>query len=116
MLVALFILFHFGMAIFMRLSTFPFVMIVIWLLFLPSEAWDRFFQRESAQRRRRSTGVRSERGSPGSRWFTRSSPQLTSPGMFYPAASGWQAAWQRAGVELLVYQQWAMFSIPSTLL
>ena len=113
-LVGAFIAFHLGMAIFMNLGIFPFVMISIWLLFLPSSVWDRV-----------TNEVTGDEAPAVDRNLTRnviaaaallySTVSNYITWAFFPAESGWAGQWQQVGVYFLLYQQWAMFSIPSTL-
>jgi hypothetical protein len=35
--------------------------------------------------------------------------------LYYPSMEGFAGAWQQFGKYLLIYQQWAMFSVPSSL-
>jgi hypothetical protein len=113
-LVGAFIAFHVGMAIFMNLGTFPFVMISVWLLFLPSSFWDRVTNEVTgdempATDRNR---VRNSVAAVALLYITVSNYITWA---YFPATSGWAGEWQQVGVYLLLYQQWAMFSIPSTL-
>jgi hypothetical protein len=114
LLVGAFVLFHAGMALFMNLGIFPYVMMTIWLLFLPGRTWDRLVGRPAEQ-------VPVQTDQHLARNLTASAALayiLVSNYItwaLYPAQSGWPKAWQDFGIALLLYQQWAMFSIPSTL-
>ncbi len=113
-LVGAFIAFHLGMAVFMNLGIFPFVMISVWLLFLPSVVWDKVTN-EAIQGEPPATDpslVRNVTAGAGLLYITVSNYITWA---FFPADSGLAAQWQQVGVFLLLYQQWAMFSIPSTL-
>jgi hypothetical protein len=111
-LVAAFISFHIGMALFMHLRTFPIVMVVVWLLFLPTSFWDRFIKvttsREPTVDRNR---LRNAIAAVALGYVVISN-YLTWA--FFPP-SGFVAQFQEAGIYLPLYQQWAMFSIPSTI-
>lgn len=50
LVVIAFILFHAGMFFLMDIGIFPFVMMTVWLLFLPSSVWDRITRRRSTAR------------------------------------------------------------------
>ncbi|HJU52198.1 MAG TPA: HTTM domain-containing protein [Acidimicrobiia bacterium] len=113
-LVGAFIAFHIGMAIFMNLGIFPFVMISIWLLFLPSSIWDRVTNEVTGDEAPVTDQnlVRNAAAAAALLYITVSNYITWA---FFPADSGWAGQWQQVGVYLLLYQQWAMFSIPSTL-
>lgn len=113
-LVSAFIAFHLGMAIFMNLGIFPFVMMSVWLLFLPSSVWDRVTNevtQDVAPAIDRNV-VRNVTAAAALLYITVSNYITWA---FFPADSGLAAQWQQVGVYLLLYQQWAMFSIPTTL-
>jgi hypothetical protein len=109
-----FILFHLALAVFMRpIGRFPYVMMVVWVVFLPVSFWDRVTRRT----------LHEEPYIDPSRW--RNSVAAVAifyivvsnlvTWMYYPADQGFPAFWQSIGKALLLYQQWAMFSVPSTL-
>lgn len=114
-LVGAFIGFHIGMAIFMNLGIFPFVMISVWLLFLPSSVWDRVTNEVTGDETPAIDRnlVRNATAAAALLYITVSNYITWA---FFPADSGWAGQWQQVGVYLLLYQQWAMFSIPSTLI
>ena len=112
-LVGAFIAFHLGMAIFMNLGIFPFVMISIWLLFLPSTVWDRVTNEMSEEAPAVDRNLARNAIAAAALLYITVSNYITWA--FFPADSGWAGQWQQVGVYLLLYQQWAMFSIPSTL-
>ena len=112
-----FVGFHIGIALLMGIGIFPYVMMFVWLVFLPTSVWDRLFRRNTLQTT--SIEVVVDRN----RWrnvtavaalgFIIVSNAITW--LYYPAESGFPAAWQTVGRYLLLYQQWAMFSVPSSL-
>ena len=113
-LVGAFIAFHLGMAIFMNLGIFPFVMISVWLLFVPSFVWDKVTNEviEGETPAPDRSLVRNGLAAAALLYITVSNYITWA---YFPADSGLAAKWQQVGVYLLLYQQWAMFSIPSTL-
>jgi hypothetical protein len=114
LLVGAFILFHVGMAIFMNLGIFPYVMITIWLLFLPGQTWDRLVRKPLLQAPVKIDSHLIRNLTAGTALtYILVSNYITWA--LFPAQSGWAQAWQEVGIVLLLYQQWAMFSIPSTL-
>ena len=116
-IVPMFIGLHLGIALFMNLGIFPYICMFVWLTFLPSNVWDRVWG-----------------------WFT-DNPKKTVPmvdsnkwralaagiamviaivsnvitWMYYPDVTGWADGWQTVATYTLLYQQWAMFSVPSSL-
>jgi hypothetical protein len=112
-LVGMFAAFHLGMAVFMSIQFFPYVMMVSWLVFLPPPVWDRVFRRgrppvpELDRRLFRNVAAGAALA------YVWLSSIVTW--LFYPAQEGLPALIKEIGVYLLLYQQWAMFSMPSTL-
>lgn len=112
-----FIGFHIGIAVLMGIGIFPFVMMFVWLVFLPTSVWDRLFGRNAIER------APVEEVVDTNRWrnmmaavalgFIFVSNAITW--LYYPVEGGFPAAWQMVGRYLLLYQQWAMFSVPSSL-
>jgi hypothetical protein len=113
LLVGAFIVFHIGMATFMNLGIFPFVMITVWLLFLPSKVWDRLTPDQLEHPVETDRNLLRNLTAGAAMIYVIVSNYITWA--FYPADSGFAGQWQEVGVVLLLYQQWAMFSIPSTL-
>ena len=113
LVVIAYILFHAGMFFLMDIGIFPFVMMTVWLLFLPSSAWDRITRRRNAvpvvldTDRMRGLGASVVLG------YIAVSNAVTW--LYFPNYEGWQATWQLVGRYLLLYQQWAMFAVPSSL-
>jgi hypothetical protein len=116
-IVIAFIVFHAGIAVLMGIGIFPFVMMFVWLVFLPTPVWNRLFGGNTIEatpvevivdrNRWRNTTAAVALG------FVFVSNAFTW--LYYPVDSGFPAAWQMVGRYLLLYQQWAMFSVPSSL-
>lgn len=110
---SLYIAFHAGMFFFMDIGIFPFVMITVWLLFMPSSVWDRITGSGTGpplvvdSSRVRAVGASLVLG------FIAISNVITW--LYFPDLEGWQASYQLVGRYLLLYQQWAMFAVPSSL-
>lgn len=115
-LVALFIAFHIGLAATMTLGIFPFLMMVVWCVFIPIEFWERWSQQPDRLPAKQpladnyswrtvlaSTALAIVVVSNVITWF------------YYPADSGLPATIQDGARYLALYQQWTMFSVPSTL-
>ncbi len=110
-LVGAFILFHIGMAAFMTLQFFPYVMMVAWLVFLPPAFLDRLTRTKSKTESDRSPLRNAIAGVAVAYVFVSSLVTW----LYYPASEGWPAVVQEVGRHVLLYQQWAMFSLPSSL-
>ncbi len=110
-LVAAFVAFHIGMAAFMTLQFFPYVMMVGWLVFLPSSFLDRL-TRTKAKQESDPSPVRNTLAGVAFAYVFVSSLVTW---LYYPADEGWQGVVQEVGRHVLLYQQWAMFSVPSSL-
>ncbi len=112
-----FIGFHVGIALLMGIGIFPFVMMFVWFIFLPTPVWDRLFKRSTLE----STPVEAVVDRNRSRNITATFALgfiIVSNAMtwlYFPVQEGFPAAWQTVGRYLLLYQQWAMFSVPSSL-
>lgn len=110
-LVGVFIAFHVGMAAFMTLQFFPYVMMVGWLVFLPPAFWDRMWggqpEAHVDTHKARSLLAGTALG------YVLVSSVITW--LYFPAREGFPAVLQEIGRHILLYQQWAMFSVPSTL-
>jgi hypothetical protein len=108
-----FILFHVGIAIFMSIGRFPYVMIVVWLAFMPPGVWDRVTRRKvevsvvrDPSRIRNLIAMLAVIYMFVSCIFT---------WLYYPDYEGVVSGWQEFGQFMLIYQQWAMFSVPSSI-
>lgn len=108
-----FIFFHVGMALFMTLQIFPYVMMVVWLVFLPGSTWDRL-PGGSGPATDTVDGHRLRNVLAGTAlsyiWVSSIVTRL-----YFPAQEGLPAFIQNVGRHLMLYQQWAMFSLPSSL-
>lgn len=112
-----FIAFHAGIAVLMGIGIFPFVMMFVWIVFLPTPVWNLLFGRDNSKAipievvvdtdRPRNTIAAAALG------FIFVSNAFTW--LYYSVDLGFPAAWQMVGRYLLLYQQWAMFSVPSSL-
>ncbi len=111
-LVSAFILFHVGMGALMNLRTFPLVMIVVWTAFLPGAFWDRVTRAHPTELLVDSTPSKTIVASVALSYILVSNLVTW---LYYPATGGWPAVWQEVGRHLVLYQQWAMFSLPSSL-
>lgn len=114
LLVFAFIAFHGGMAATMSLGLFPFVSMVLWLMFLPPTVWDRLFRTQSSRIALTADGnnLRTVLASTGILLIVVSTI-LTW--FFYPGTEGLPGVIQDVARNLALYQQWVMFSVPSTL-
>lgn len=117
MLTGAFIAFHLGIALFMSLGIFPYVMIVAWLVFLPETVWDRLFATTTSDGASDSPAVDRSRVrntvAGAALGYVFASNVVTW--LYYPVQGGFAELWQTVGRYLIIYQQWAMFSIPSSL-
>jgi hypothetical protein len=114
-LVALaFVGFHLALAVFMSpIGRFPYVMMVVWLAFLPSSFWDRVTRRPATTESFTDTNRHRNLLAGAALVYVFVSNLITW--LYYPAREGFPAMWQELGRYLLLYQQWAMFSVPSSL-
>jgi hypothetical protein len=112
-LVAAFVAFHLGMALLMNLGIFPFVMITAWLLFLPGNVWDKLLPGATEPETVVDRNLLRNVIAAAALAYVMVSNFITWA--YFPAETGFVGGWQRVGVYLLLYQQWAMFSLPSTL-
>lgn len=115
--VPLFIALHVGIAAFMNLGLFPYVLMVVWLVFLPSSFWDKVWSRFGRQRQTAvpladANGWRA--GLVGVAIVIAAVSNVIT-WMYYPDVSGVAEGWQTMATYLLLYQQWAMFSVPTSL-
>lgn len=118
-LVPVFIAFHAGIALVMGLGIFPYLMMGIWLLFLPSPFWDKIFLkvRGSANGNPElSVDTSRLRNSLAAVAVMLSAVSLALVWIYYPTYEGAVEVFQDTVIFLLIYQQWLMFSAPSGLL
>jgi hypothetical protein len=117
-LVPVFIVFHFGIAVFMGLAMFPHVMIALWLLYLPSSFWDRLWQRLNL------VTASPEPFVDTSRWRNRlalgavaiAAVSNAITWAFYPRYGNMPVVFdwfQDFAIVLTLYQRWLMFNVPS---
>lgn len=116
-LVPLFILLQIGIAVTMDLGLFPYVMMPMWLIFLPPRFWDWLWNK---------VGRAVE---PTELMFDSNKWRNTVAGlilvialisnfitwMYYPDFEGFTAGFKTFTVYLVLYQRWLMFSAPSSL-
>lgn len=115
--VPFFIALHLGISALMGLELFPYICIAVWLVFLPPKFWDWVWARAFKDR----TPTRSMVDT--NRWralmvgvaivIVAVSNVITWK--YYPEVEGWAEGWQTMATYLVLYQQWAMFSLPSSL-
>jgi hypothetical protein len=95
------------------IGRFPYVMMVVWTVFLPSAFWDWVTRRPRPMEpfidanRPRKVIASVALG------YIFVSNLMTW--LYYPARDGFPGLWQTIGRYFLLYQQWAMFSVPSSL-
>lgn len=114
-LVAVFILFHVMLALLMEIGLFPYVMMVVWCAFLPPEFWRRW----SSDSRPDDVTIEVDHN----RWIALVAAAAlviivasnVTTWAFYPADSGLPGTIQDVARYLTLYQQWTMYSVPSTL-
>ena len=114
-LVGVFVLFHIGLAATLTLGIFPLVMIAMWTAMLPSSLWARFGRSSSSD----PAVVEIDRH------FVTNALALSAlilviasnvvTWLWYPATGGAPGLIQTVARQLALYQQWTMFSVPSTL-
>lgn len=117
-MVPVFIAFHIGIAAFMGLGLFPYVMIALWLVFLPSVGWDGVWSRLGSRQR---IAADAERDT--SRWrngiagfaVTLAAISNVITWISYPEYDGVFGVFQDTMIWLVLYQQWLMFSLPSSI-
>lgn len=115
--VPMFIALHLGIALLMDLVLFPFVCIAVWLVFLPSSFWDRVWTKAFGDH------TPSRLVFDSNRWralvvglaIVLAAVSNVITWMYYPDPQGWAHVWQTTATYVVLYQQWAMFSVPSSL-
>jgi hypothetical protein len=115
--VPMFIALHAGIAAFMGLGLFPYVCMAVWLVFLPSGFWDKVWSliRPEAL----ATQLLIDR-SRLRNWLALTAVLVATVSnaitwLFFPDLEGFPDFWQAMAGRLVLYQQWAMFSVPSSL-
>lgn len=117
-LVPIFMVFHIGIAVFMGLPMFPYVMIALWLLYLPARFWDRVWGSLGAA----AVDVGSFLDT--HRWrnaiagvaVALATMSNTITWAFYPRYGNMPVFFdwfQDFAIFLTLYQRWLMFNVPS---
>lgn len=119
-IVPVFILFHIGIAVLMGLTMFPYVMIAVWILFLPSNYWDRVWARFGGDAGAREVDVDGSRlrnvAAAGAVCLTAVSNLITF--IFYANYEDLPslvALFEDIVIFLTIHQRWIMFNVPSLL-
>lgn len=110
-----FVLFHIGIAALMGIGLFPYVMIVLWLLFLPSGFWDRVWAMFGSVRNGTKSMVDHNRWRNGLAGAIALAALLSNvfTWISYPYNPGTFDAYQEIMQFLLIHQRWLMFNVPS---
>jgi hypothetical protein len=115
--VPMFIALHAGIGAFMGLGLFPYVCMAVWLVLLPPRFWDRVWSWF------RLGATKTELMMDRSRWrnWTAFAAVVVATvsniitWLYFPDLVGFSDTWQDMANYLVLYQQWAMFSMPSSL-
>lgn len=113
--VPVFVVFHVGIAALMGIGLFPYVMIALWLLFLPSAFWDRIGMKVRAI----PTGAQMMVDS--NRWRKAVAGAIAVAALLsnvftwisYPYNPGTFDGYQEVLRFFLIHQRWLMFNVPS---
>lgn len=116
-MVPVFIAFHIGIAALMGIGLFPYVMVALWLLFVPAGVWDRVWTRFGSAAPGTDTMV------DDSRWRNWGAVLIVAIAalsnvftwLSYPQDPGTFDWFQDVMRFLLIYQRWLMFNVPSML-
>jgi hypothetical protein len=115
--VPMFIALHAGIAAFMGLGLFPYVCMAVWLVFLPPRFWDKVWDlfRPRAVATRLLIDTSRFRN-----WLALAAVVVATVSnaitwLYFPDLEGLPDFWQAMAGRLVLYQQWAMFSVPSSL-
>ncbi len=114
-MVPVFMAFHIGIAALMGLGMFPYIMIGVWLIYLPPVFWDKVWARFKWGTT--STEIYIDR----SRWrnwtalvfVAISALSFVMVWMYWPDYEGFSDFYQWFTIYLLLYQRWMMFNVPS---
>lgn len=117
-MVPVFIVFHVGIAAFMGLGLFPYVMTALWLVFLPSSFWDGISARFGLERVELEPAVDSSLWRNGLAGGAVAIATFSSfiTWSFYPRYADMPAFFdwfQELAIFLTLYQRWLMFNVPS---
>jgi hypothetical protein len=115
--VPMFIALHIGIALFMGLGIFPYVLVAAWLVFLPPSFWDRVWRGGTTQME--TVELLTDR----SVWRNLAAGialvvvavSNVITWIYFPEVEGAARSFQTLAAYLVLYQQWAMFSVPSSL-
>lgn len=115
--VPMFIVLHVGIALFMGLGIFPYVLIAAWLVFLPPSFWDWVWRGRVAH------PEAVELLTDQSIWRNLAASialivvviSNVITWIYFPEVEGAARSFQTFAAYLVLYQQWAMFSVPSSL-
>lgn len=115
--VPVFIALHVGIALFMGLGIFPYVLIAVWLVFLPSSLWDRVWR--GGAERTEAVEFLTDRSVwrnllAGIALIVMAVSNVIT-WVYFPEVEGAARSFQTLAAYLVLYQQWAMFSVPSSL-
>lgn len=115
--VPIFVAMHVGIAALMGIGLFPYVMIAIWLLFLPVRFWDRVWAMFDGNAASEKPLVESSRWTNGIGAVLVGVMLLSNllTWLYYPDFRGFTGVFQDFTLYLLMYQRWAMFAVPSTM-
>lgn len=116
-IVPLFVVFHVGIAALMGIGLFPYVMIALWLLFLPSRFWDQVWASFGSVRTSTELMVDNNKWRNGSAGVIAATALLSNlfTWLSYPYSPGTFDSYQEVMKFLLIYQRWLMFNVPSML-
>lgn len=115
--VPVFIALHVGIALFMGLGIFPYVLIAAWLVFLPPSFWDRVWRGRVAHPE--AVELLTDRSiwrnlAAGIALIVVAVSNVIT-WVYFPEVEGAARSFQTFAAYLVLYQQWAMFSVPSSL-
>lgn len=114
-IVPILVVFHIGIAALMGIGLFPYVMIALWLLFMPSGFWDKVWAMFGSVR----TGT--ELMVDGNRWRNGVAGTIAAAALLsnvftwlsYPHNPGTFDSFQEIMRFFLINQRWLMFNVPS---
>jgi len=115
--VPMFIALHVGIAAFMGIGLFPYVCIAVWLVFLPPVFWDRvwgFFTKRPSTTVPLTDKSKWRNSVAGVAVLIAAVSNIIT-WVWFPNVEGVADQWQTMATFLCLYQQWAMFSVPSSL-
>ncbi|HUG08915.1 MAG TPA: HTTM domain-containing protein [Acidimicrobiia bacterium] len=115
LIMPVFVVFHVGIAALMGIGLFPYVMIALWLLFLPSGFWDMVWARFGSARAGTELMVDDNRWRNGAAGAIVLMAFLSNvfTWLSYPDNPGTFDSYQEVMRYLLILQRWLMFNVPS---